>query len=295
MNRFFKKIRYLIEAVIVKLALKFFEILGPNKASDFGSFLARVIGKRHSTNKLAMQNIRKALPNLSEEERKKIIDDMWDNLGRVVGEYVHIVKVTPQKLREKYLILDKTTIANLDFLKQNKKGGIIFSAHTGNWEVGPKVFMHEGLNVSAVYRPLNNPHVEKMTSSIRGSKLIAKGPQGNRQIIEAVKKGEYIMIMADQKISEGELVQFFHDSAVTTTSLARIALKYDSPLIPARSIRIDHRFKFMAEVERPLAFQKTDDINRDIMSLTRLVNCKLEEWITQYPAQWFWVHDRWKK
>ena len=66
-----KKIRYLIEAAIVKLSLWFFEILGPQKASDSGSFLARLIGKRHPTHKLAMQNISKALPNLSAQEKVK--------------------------------------------------------------------------------------------------------------------------------------------------------------------------------------------------------------------------------
>lgn len=242
-----------------------------------------------------MRNIGLALPNLSETEKKEILKNMWDNLGRVVGEYIHIVKATPQEMVKKYIIFNQDTRANLDFLRQNKKGGIIFSGHLGNWEVGPKIFMSEGLDVSTVYRPLNNPYVEKMTASIRGSKLIAKGPQGNRQIIEAVKKGEYILIMADQKISEGEPIKFFNDDAITTTSLARIALKYDIPLIPARAVRIDHLCKFMGEVERPLAFQKTNDINKDVINLTRLINCKLEEWITQYPAQWFWVHDRWKK
>ncbi len=290
-----KKIRYLIEAAIVKLSLWFFEILGPQKASDSGSFLARLIGKRHPTHKLAMQNISKALPNLSAQEKVKILDDMWDNLGRVVGEYVHIVKATPQELIEKYIIFNKESLANIEFLKQNKKGGIFFSGHIGNWEVGPKIFMHQGFDVSTIYRPLNNPYVEKMTAPIRGSRLIAKGSQGNRQIIEALKKGEYILIMADQKISEGEPVKFFHDDAITATAIARIALKYDVPLIPVRSIRLEHRVKFMAEIERPLAFQKTNDINKDVMNLTRLVNYKLEEWISQYPAQWFWVHNRWKK
>ena len=155
--------------------------------------------------------------------------------------------------------------------------------------------MNEGLKVSTVYRPLNNPYVEKMTASIRGSKLIPKGSQGNRQIIEAVKNGEFIIILADQKISEGEKVKFFHDDAITTTSIARIALKYNIALIPARPIRIDHEFKFWAEVERPLDFQKSSDINKDTLDLTRVINQKLEQWISEYPAQWFWVHDRWKK
>ena len=295
MNNFFKKIRYLIEAAIVKLCLIFFEVIGPQKSSDIGSFLARLIGKFHSTNQLAMQNISKALPNLTQKEKEKTLEDMWDNLGRIVGEYVHIVKATPEEVMKKYVILGKESRANLEILKLDKKGGIIFSGHIGNWEVGPKMFMHEGFNLSTIYRPLNNPYVEKMTAPIRGSKLIAKGSQGNRQIIEALKNGEYIIIMADQKISEGEPIKFFHDDAITATTIARIALKYDVPLIPARSIRVDHCMKFITEIERPLDFQKTDDINKDVINLTRLVNRKLEEWISQYPAQWFWVHNRWKK
>lgn len=290
-----KKIRYLSEALIVKFAMWFFEALGPKNSANLGSFLARLIGKRHSTHELAKQNISKALPNLSEQECEVILNNMWDNLGRVVGEYVHVVKSTPQKLVEKYIVFDKASRANIEFLKQNKKGGIIFSAHTGNWEIGPKIFMNEGLDVGTVYRPLNNPYVEKMTSSIRGSKLIAKSSKGGRQIIDTIQNGGYVMIMADQKISEGEPIKFFHQDALTTTSMARIALKYDIPLIPVRSIRIDHISKFMAEVEKPLDFQKSGNLNEDVKNLTRLINCKLEEWITQYPAQWFWVHDRWKK
>lgn len=295
MHNFFKKIRYFGEAIIVKLSLGFFTILGPQKASNVGSCLARMIGKMHPTHKLARQNLGKALPNLSEKEKDQIIEDMWDNLGRVVGEYVHVARVKPAELLEKFVVIDKKSRANLDLLRQNKKGGIFFSGHLGNWEIGPKIFMHEGFEVSTVYRPLNNPYVEKMTASIRGSKLIPKGTQGSRQIIEALKKGEYILIMADQKISEGEPIKFFHEMAITATAIARIAIKYDVPLIPVRSIRLEHFFKFMAEVERPLAFQKTNDINKDVADLTRLINCKLEEWITEFPAQWFWVHDRWKK
>ncbi len=290
-----KDLRYIIEAIIVKIGMCFFQILGPKKASDFASFLARLIGKKHSTHKLALANISKALPNLSLLEKEEILDNMWDNLGRVVGEYVHLTKLSPKELVDKYITINAKTRANIDFLKQNKKGGIIFSGHIANWEVGPKFFINEGFNVNTVYRPLNNPYVEKMTASIRGSKLIPKSSQGNRQIIEAIKNGEYIIILADQKISEGVPVKFFHDTAITTTSLARIALKYDIPLIPARAIRLGNSFQFMTDIERPLDFQKTNDINRDIIDLTCAINQKLESWISEYPAQWFWVHNRWKK
>ncbi len=291
-----KKFRYLIEALITKMALWFFYIIGPQNASNLGAYLARVIGKYHPTNKLAYKNMSQALPNLNNEQKKQILQEMWDNLGRVVGEYPHIAASTPQKLAEDYIIKNPQSLNNIEFIKQNyKKGGIIFSGHIGNWEIGPKAFIYHGFDVNTVYRPLNNPYVEKMTSSIRGSKLIAKGLQGSRQIVEAIKKGQFVIILADQKISEGEAVQFFHDKAITTTSIARIALKYAVPLIPARSIRINNQFKFDVEVQRPLDFLKTDDLNRDVLQLTRLINQSLEKWILQYPAQWFWVHNRWKR
>ena len=83
--------------------------------------------------------------------------------------------------------------------------------------------------------------------------------------------------------------------AITTTSIARLALRYDIPLIPARSIRIGKEFRFRAEVEKPLAIKKSDDVNSDVLRLTREINLKLEEWVKEYPSQWFWVHNRWKK
>ncbi len=295
MQNILKQIRYLFEALAVKLAISFFSFVGPQKASGIGSFLARAIGKKHKIQNLAHKNLGLALPNLSENDKEKILDDMWDNLGRVIGEYIHIAKATPQEMVKQYVVYDNETSANIDFLRQNTKGGIIFSGHMGNWEIGPKFLMNEGLSVGTVYRPLNNPYVEKITAQARGVRLIAKSSQGNRQIIEAIKNGEYVLIMADQKISDGEPVKFFHDDAFTTTAIARIALKYNIPLIPARSIRLENQFKFLVDVERPLAFQKSDDINKDALQLTRAINQKLESWITEYPAQWFWVHDRWKK
>ena len=295
-NKFSKKIRYLFEALIARIGIFIFYHLPPATASNITSFLARVIGKRHSTTRLADKNISAALPNFSSKERKVIIDDMWDNLGRIVGEFPHICKLSPENLVEKYITMSDVSQQNIESLKlAPQKGGIIFSGHIGNWEVGPKVFINKGLNVSTVYRPLNNPYVEDFTSKMRQIKLIPKGSKGNRQIIEAIKNGEYVIILADQKISEGEKIKFFHGEAITTTSIARIAIKYNVPIIPARSIRVNREFKFIVEVESPLVFKNTMNLNEDVLRVSRLINEKLESWISQYPSQWFWVHNRWKK
>jgi len=289
-----KNARYLIEAVIVKFGLWFFYSLRPQLSSNVAAAIAKFVGKKIPVHKLAYENLSKAMPELSESEKKTILDDMWDNLGRIVGEYPHVANCPIDQI-DNLAELSSDTLKNIEDVKKSEKGGIIFSAHIGNWEIGPKVFRYCGMKVKTVYRPLNNPYVEKMTASIRGTELIEKSSGGNRKIIETIRSGEFVIIMADQKISEGEPVQFFNDMAITTTSMARIALKYDVPLIPARSIRIGKSFKFRAEIEKPLAFEKSGDLNSDVLRLTREINLKLEEWIKEYPSQWFWVHNRWKK
>lgn len=290
----FKTARYLAEAAVVEFGMWLFESLGVKNASEVAAKISCFVGKKIAVHKLAYKNLSNALSNLSEGEKQIILHDMWDNLGRVVGEYPHVAKMTPQEL-ERFVALSPEAKTNLVTMKNSGRGGIIFSGHLGNWELGPKIFINAGLSVGTVYRPLNNPYVEEMTASIRGTEMITKSAHGNRRIIEIIKSGGYVLIMADQKISEGRLVDFFHEPAVTTTSIARIALKYEVPLIPARAIRAKKGFEFRAEVEKPLEIQRSENINDDVLKLTLEINRKLESWIREYPAQWFWVHNRWKK
>lgn len=288
-----KKLRYILENIIFKIFLFLFFILGLKKAANFGSFLAKFIGRKLKVNQLAYENISNALPALNHKEISDIIINMWDNLGRIAGEYVHISRMEPKKLAESITLL-KDSEKNIKQMQQSQKGGIIMSAHIGNWELGPKFFLGHDITVKALYRPLNNPYVEKQTAKMRSFDLIKKSAKGGREIIDNIKKGEYVVILADQKTSEGEKIKFFDQDAVTTTSIARIALKYDVPIIPVRSIRLNKKFEFAVEVEKPLDIDKKNDVNSEVLKVTRDINKKLESWIKEYPSQWFWVHNRWK-
>ncbi|MFT6220340.1 MAG: KDO2-lipid IV(A) lauroyltransferase [Rickettsiales bacterium] len=298
MNKILKKIRYVLEAFAARSGLFLFQMMGLKNAANFASFLTSLIGKKHKTHNLARRNIKESFPDLSSEKVENILDSMWDNLGRIIGEFIFVSKFTPEDLN-KYVSMHQETKDNISKIKDNaaktKKGGIIFSAHTGNWEIGPKILIQNGIIVKTVYRPLNNEAVDKMTSQIRGVDMIPKSTKGNKQIIAEVKKGNFVVIMADQKISDGILAPFFGRNAKTTASIAKLALKYDIPLIPARSIRIGKEFKFEVRVEKPLEIDDKKIGSDAVTRLTIKINQKLEEWITQFPEQWFWVHDRWKK
>ncbi len=289
-----KEIRYRVESYFVKFGLWFFEQFSFDTASRLAGKIAVFIGKKIKVNELASKNLSLALPEISEENRSKIIDEMWNNLGRIIGEFSHVCKKNPQEIL-KLVDLDVDSIEVLNKLKETKKGAIVFSAHIGNWEIGPKILMALGFKVNVVYRPLNNNFVEEMTAKLRNVNLIEKGNSGSRKIIEALKNNELVLILADQRIGEGEKIKFFYDDALTTTSIARLALKYDVEIIPARVIRNNLKNNFFIEIQKPLVFKKSLNLNSDILALTLTINQIIEKWIRSYPAQWFWVHDRWKK
>jgi KDO2-lipid IV(A) lauroyltransferase len=292
-KRILKEIRYFFEAIIVYLVLIFFRLIGLKNSSNLAAKISLFIGSKLRVNQLAKENIKNALPEIDEKNRLKIISKMWENLGRIVGEYYFVCKFSHQEIRS-FVSLSEESIANLEEMKKMKKGGIIFSGHIGNWELGPKAIESFGLKVATVYRPLNNKIVEKITASIRSTELIAKSNKGNKRIIEILKKGGFVIILADQKTSEGEAIKFFHKEAITTTSIARFALRYSTNIIPARINRIGDDFKFKVEIEKPLEFTITENPNHDLANITLSINQKLESWIREFPAQWFWVHNRWK-
>ena len=294
LNFNFKKIRYALEAPLVWLGIVFFRSLKIENSANLAGKIAVFIGKKIAVSKLAINNLGKALPHLDSSQKNLIINDMWDNLGRVIGEFPHVCKMSADEILE-HVEIDENSRKILDDLIAKNQGGIIFSAHFGNWEIGPKILLNYGLKVKTFYRPLNNPFVEKMTSSLRGVKMIEKGSEGNRQLISALKNKEFIIIMADQKVSDGEPIKFFHDNAITTTSIAKIALKYNVPLVPGFILRVNKQFKFLLKIEKPLEFNKINSLNSEASNLTLKINQIIEKWVSENPEQWFWVHNRWKK
>ncbi|MFM7557779.1 MAG: lysophospholipid acyltransferase family protein [Alphaproteobacteria bacterium] len=294
----FKNIRYLLETPFIWFGLVFFRLFSPNIASNIGAKIAIKIHcflkNKLSVNKLAFDNLSHALPDLNQEQKLQIIVDMWDNFGRIIGEFIHICKMDKNQLA-KYVEIDEETSKNIENLKASGKGGIIFSAHFGNWEIGPKILLQNGLKVKTIYRPLNNPYAENLTSKIRNVAMIAKGSAGNREIINAIKNNEFIIIMADQKITDGEPIKFFNRNAITSTSIAKIALKYGVPIIPGYISRIGKKFKFKLTIENSLIINRNENFEDNIKNVTLKINQIIENWIKASPHQWFWVHNRWKK
>ena len=294
MHKNIKNTRYILEYIFVKFIIVIILIIGYKKSSNLGSFLFRKIGKLHSSHKLAKKNIKNSFSNLTEIDINSILDKMWDNIGRTLFECVHINKFNKKDF-QKYVEIDENSIRIIQKIKNNNKAVIFHGAHIGNWELIPSYIKEVfDIDMNCVYRPMNNRFLNKIINNIRLPNMIPKNNQGNKIIIKKIRNNQHIAVVNDQKDRKGKVIIFLGRKALTNTSVAKLAVKYNIPIVPIKTIRLNN-FKFKIEIndiiQHNINYTSFED---EILFLTKSVNRVLEQWITQNISQWFWVHNRWK-
>ena len=151
----------------------------------------------------------------------------------------------------------------------------------------------KNIQLATIYRPLNNYFINPLMEFLRKKYVcqnqIKKGIKGVREAMNYIKKGFSVALMIDQRVSEGDKINFFNKPALTTTLPAQLAIKYNLSIIPV-----------FIERNRENNFDLTflDEINpnefKDKIDLTVKLNTILEEMIKKNPNQWIWTHNRWK-
>jgi KDO2-lipid IV(A) lauroyltransferase len=281
-----------IEAVGAGLMVGFFRLLPVDAASAVGGWLGRLVGPRLGVTKRAQINLQRALPYLGDAEARLVMRGMWDNLGRVIAEYPHLeeFKVYGNDGRIEFVGDDI-----LDPVIASGKSAIFISAHYGNWEIATMAATQRGLDVAEVYRAANNPWIDRLIASYRGSvgsELIPKGVVAARRSIAAVRDGRHLALLVDQKMNDGIPVRFFGRDAMTAPAVAQLALRFDCAIMPARVERLTGA-RFRIVLSPPIPVNKTGDRHADTLAIMTAVNAEIESWIHARPEMWLWLHRRW--
>lgn len=261
-------------------------------ASAIGGSITRHLGPLIGRSHLARNQMRTHLPDASEAEITGYIADMWENIGRVFAEYPHMHR----KAMDKRITIEGGAI--LTQLKEKGQPFLIVAGHLGNWEILPKAAYMLGCPVHVIYRPPNNPYTHKMIDAIRMRYSLGhygKGREGARGVMDAFKKDESVLILIDQKDNQGSLIDFMEAPAMTMTSAAKLALKYNTPVIPCFVTRTNgahFTVTYHAPLTPPAA--GSDDEARS-NAYMQVMNDVFSDWITKHPGQWFWLHRRWPK
>lgn len=286
-----KNIKNILEYFLLISFYKISKFIGIRFSSLLGGVVLFVYGKFSLKNKIALKNLNKVFPSKNLKQKKTIINRMWFHFGRVIGEYPHLEKFNA-------LGSENITIEGLenltDPLKKNKNC-LFFSAHLGNWELTSHPLTELGYTISFIYRPPNNPFVDNLLRRIRkkyGVNLIRKGPSGAKECIKVLKsnKGNIGMLM-DQKMNDGIKANFFGYKVMTASAIARFAIKFKCPIIPAICKRVNGT-RFLIKYYPEIKYEKILELESEL-NIINYLNRYIETWIKESPEQWIWVHNRW--
>ena len=289
MHKILKKIFYFFHGILLFLLFLLLRPLPLNASSKLLGSIARSIGPKLGISKKAYNNLKNIMPDKSQKERTKIVKGMWENLGRVIGEYPHLKKLVIKKKNSRIFIKGKK---NLLLIKKRKIPAIFFSAHLANWEVAPMTAIKNNIPVLTIFRKPNNPFVSLLLKFFRSNvPLTPKGTEGAKQLIRSLRKGISIGLIVDQKMNDGIEVPFFKKPAMTAPAVAQLALKIKTLVIPVQIERVK-KTNFVVTFHNPLKINKNGK-QKTVLEIMTEVNLLIEKWIRKRPEQWFWLHRRW--
>ena len=285
-----KYLKYFLQFSFVVIFFSIFKILGPKVSSNLGGKLFEIIGPMFRSKNIIKKNLQIAMNNISSQEINKTSKLMWNNYGRVFAEYMFIKDFRFNRLSSNIQVEGQDILENL---KKNNKSAVFISGHFANFELMAMHIEKSGLDLCAIYRPLNNIFINKIMERIRKRYIcknqIKKGIGGVKNLISFTKKNYSTALMIDQRVSEGTLSNFFKKKAYTTTIPAQLVKKFNMPIIPVYIERFND-LNFKIKICKPLYFEK----NSSIQHITDELNLVLQEMIKLNPYQWIWSHNRWK-
>ena len=252
-----------------------------------GSFLVGFFGRYSRYKKIISNNLN--VLNFDKNLKDQLIINNLQQTGRVFFEFLNLDKFNWKNLEVK----------NNFYLEKimNYEGPKIFiSAHIGNWEITRNHLLNQGFTLHSVYRQANNSKIDKYIQIKRYKKnafFYKKGSESAKNMIKALKNKEDLALLVDQRDSSGPLINFFGSKAYTTDGFANLALKYKTMICPVYTIRnIDNSFQFI--YDKPLPYEEFKGYNPQTLT-QKIYSEYYERWISNYPEQWLWAHERWRR
>ena len=285
-----KTIKYFFQASIIFIFFTVCKLIGYKLSSNLGSLIGATIGPFLRSKNLLQNNIKKAFSNIEKVEIDHISKNMWKNYGRILAEYVFIKHFRNSNFKKYISIEGEEILLNI---KRNKDPVIFVSGHFNNFELLAMIIEKAGVDLAVLYRPLNNFFLNRIIVNLRKryicKKQIPKGITGVKDMAKEFKKGTSLALMIDQRVSEGQKINFFNHPAYTTTLPAQFIKKYGCAVVPVH-IERKNKYFFKVNIEQPIKFNETKTLDQITLSL----NNWLEKKIIKKADQWIWSHNRWK-
>lgn len=288
-------IQNVAELLAVRTLLGFIGVFPLRTSMNLGRRVGAFLGRRlKRLRKTARRNLEIAFPDIPDAERERLIDGTFESLGRQLGLVAHLGRLSLEEVRD---LIEVEGCDNIREVEAMGTGVLLFTGHFGSWEIFNAVPPAHGYKMSILVRRIDNPLVEKLVDSFRtrfGNETLDK-MKATRSMYRLLKKGQYLGILGDLNAQhrEGIFVDFFGVPACSTTSIAKLALATDVPIVPGFAVWDEARQRYVARFEPALDFVRTGDHDTDVHTITQLVANVIESYVRRYPDQWMWIHKRW--
>ena len=288
--------RYLTEFLLFRIAWLIFAQVPAKVAYALGKGLSRAaffLDAHHR--RIALENLRMAMGDQRGEE--EIGGLAQASFLHLTLAFVELCRYRRFKEEPAESFVEFEGVPRVVKAREGGRGIILITGHLGSWEMGALASPLIGYPLEVVFRPLDNPYLDRWLAGVRSSTGNQVVPKRNalRPILSSLHKGGIVVVLMDLNTMRGEgvFVDFFGKPASTTYAPALLALRTGAAVFPILTLREqEHRLRVIVGEEIPLS--RSGDLQRDLVENTALFTKVLEGYIREHPEQWFWAHERWK-
>ena len=296
------KTKVMLDAAIGAIAvalLRAVRLTDRRRAANFAGAVMRRIGPHLKEHRLGREQLRAAFPDKPAAEIEQILAGVWDNLGRVAAEFVHLDKfrvARPESNDPDAIVLPPEM---LDRCRQaiGGKPTLGFACHTANWEMSAVVARQLGANSAVLYRRPNIPAISDAIVRLRANvmgQMIPTGLDAPVRLAHLLQEGVHVGMLVDQHFTKGVDVTFFGRSCKANPLIALLARQVECPIIGVRIIRLPDGNRFAGEITDPIETPRDAAGRIDIQGTMQAITATIEGWVREHPEQWLWVHRRWR-
>jgi KDO2-lipid IV(A) lauroyltransferase len=282
------------------LVLKGLRLTNPTWAREKSGRFLRRIGPWLPEHRIGRANLEAAFPEWPPSEIERVLRGVWDNLGRLGAEFVHLDRlwhvINAGTGEMDQVEFTPETIDRFVRLREDGKPALIFAAHLANWELPALAANAFGLKSLALYRPPAIPQIRRYvleTRTARMGLLVPTNLGAAAAIADELARGSHAGMLVDQYNSRGVDVTFFGRRTKANPLMARLARHVDCPIHGTRVVRLPgdrFRIDLTEAIEKPRDAQGEIDVGATM----QVISSVIEGWVREHPEQWLWLHRRWR-
>ena len=288
------RVLWALDYLLIGLLQVVLRALPVEQASRMGNRLGRwltpLMGRR---NDHIRRNLKMVMPNSSAEEIERMIPEVWGNAGTILAEYPHLGRFA-DPVSERIKIVVKEPIP---CFSDPTKQAIFVSAHLANWELASAAICSFNIPCVALYTPPVNPWLDRMLLDSRaklGCQLLSRN-NSLRPFVKAIENGRSLAMVMDRRADRGPEISFFGAPKASSTLAARLALRFDCPLVPVQIERLGTS-RYCVTFHPPLnPSPDLETMDEKTLDLTQTIHRNFEEWIRNAPQDWLCSKRIWQK